>query len=329
MSNGAWERDCSPSIVGRLLKAQGYSLRKNRKSIETPTGKPPDRKRRNRQFLYINRQRREYEARELPVISIDTKSREFIGQFYQDGLAWDQESIDVFDHDFPSMAKGVGIPHGIYDTLRNEGFISVGTSKDTSQFAVDSLRTWWLRIGHQAYPQANEILLLADCGGSNGYRTRLWKQQLQEQFCTPLGLTVRVCHYPPGASKWNPIEHRLFAFISRNWAARPLDSYQTMLNFIRTTSTNTVRSLSLSEPMACLTSSASSLSGISGKDSGAATQWPSPSGMLKTLRCRCRRRLSAPRQLRTVFAAIESSQVPRRLSARNDPRLRNARKNTS
>jgi hypothetical protein len=116
---------------------------------------------------------------------------------------------------------------------------SVGTSKDTSAFAVDSLRTWWLRIGRQAYPQANEILLLADCGGSNGYRTRLWKQQLQEQFCTPLGLTVRVCHYPPGASKWNPIEHRLFAFISRNWAAQPLDSYQTMLNFIRTTSTNT------------------------------------------------------------------------------------------
>ena len=229
--------DVCPATVGRLLKAKGYSLRKNRKSIETPTGKPPDRKRRNRQFLYIAKQRCQYEARQLPVISVDTKNRELIGQFYQHGLSWGQESTPVFDHDFPSMAKGVGIPHGIYDTLRNEGFVSVGTSKDTSEFAVDNLRAWWLQIGQDAYPNANQVLLLADCGGSNGYRTRLWKQQLQEHFCNPLGLTVRVCHYPPGASKWNPIEHRLFAFISRNWAAVPLDSYQTMLNFIRTTST--------------------------------------------------------------------------------------------
>ncbi len=231
--------DVCPTTVGRLLKAKGYSLRKNRKSIETPTGKPPDPQCRNRQFLYIAKQRRQYEVRELPVISVDTKSRELIGQFYQDGQSWGQKSIPVFDHDFPSVAKGVGIPHGIYDTLRNEGFVSVGTSKDTSEFAVDNLRAWWLKIGRHAYPHANEILLLADCGGSNGYRTRLWKQQLQEQFCNPLGLKVRVCHYPPGASKWNPIEHRLLAFISRNWAAQPLDSYQTMLNFIRTTSTNT------------------------------------------------------------------------------------------
>ena len=229
----------SPTTVGRLLKAKGYSLRKNRKSIETPTGKPPDRQRRNRQFFYINRQRRYYEARQLPVISADTKNRELIGQFHQDGQAWDQESIAVFDHDFPSTAKGVGIPYGIFDTLRNEGFVSVGTSKDTSQFAVDNLRAWWLKIGCHAYPHANEILLLVDCGGSNGYRTRLWKQQLQERFCNPFDLTVRVCHYPPGASKWNPIEHRLFGFISRNWAAQPLDSYQTMLNFIRGTSTST------------------------------------------------------------------------------------------
>ncbi len=231
--------DVCPTTVGRLLKAEGYSLRKNRKSIETPKGKPVSPQRRNRQFLYIARQRRKYEAEEMPVISVDTKNRELIGHFYQNGESWGQESRDVFDHDFPSMAKGVGIPHGIYDTLRNEGFVSVGTSKDTAEFAVDNLHTWWVTTGCLAYPHADEILLLADCGGSNGYRARLWKQQLQEKFCTPLDLTVRVCHYPPGASKWNPIEHRLFASISRNWAAQPLDSYQTMLNFIRTTSTKT------------------------------------------------------------------------------------------
>ena len=173
------------------------------------------------------------------MISIDTKNRELIGQFFQDGLAWGDEALDVFDHDFPSMAKGIGIPHGLYDTVRNEGFVSVGISKDTSQFAVDHLRTWWIEHGRLAYPRAEEILLLADCGGSNGYRTRLWKQQLQERFCNPFGVTARVCHYPPGASKWNPIEHRLFGPISSNWAAQPLDSHQTMLNFIRGTSTKT------------------------------------------------------------------------------------------
>ena len=229
----------SASTVRRLLKANGYSLRKNRKNLETPTGKPPDRESRNRQFLYIAQQRRRCEAKDIPVISLDTKNRELIGQFYQDGLSWGDESTAVYDHDFPSVAKGRGIPHGIYDTLRNEGFISVGTSKDTSQFAVDHLRAWWTQHGHDAYPDAQEVLLLADCGGSNGYRTRLWKHQLQERFCNPFGLTVRVCHYPPGASKWNPIEHRLFGFISRNWAAQPLDTYQTMLNFIRGTSTQT------------------------------------------------------------------------------------------
>jgi len=228
-----------PSTVGRLLKAQRYSLRKNRKSLEAPTAKRPERQRRNRQFLYIAQQRRRYEARHLPVLSIDTKNRELIGQFYQDGLAWGRQSTPVFDHDFPSLAKGVGIPHGILDTGRNAGFVSVGTSADTAEFAVDNLRAWWRQVGQLAYPNADEILLLADCGGSNGYRIRLWKQQLQERFCNALGLAVRVCHYPPGASKWNPIEHRLFAFIARNWAAVPLDSHQTMLNYIRTTTTQT------------------------------------------------------------------------------------------
>jgi len=230
--------EVSPTTVGGLLKAEGYSLRKNRKSIEAPTGKPPDRKRRNQQFVYISKQRRHYEENQLPVISVDTKNRELIGRFYQNGRSWGRESIEVYDHDFPSMARGIGIPHGIYDTGRNEAFVTVGTSKDTSQFAVDNLRAWWQQLGRNAYPHAKEILLLADCGGSNAYRARLWKQQLQERFCDPFEVTVRVCHYPPGASKWNPIEHRLFGFISRNWAAQPMDSYQTMLNFIRHTSTS-------------------------------------------------------------------------------------------
>lgn len=225
--------------VGRLLKAQGYSLRKNRKNIETPTGKPPDPQRRDRQFNYIRRQRRHYEAEGLPVISIDTKSRELIGRFHRSGRCWSSEPIEVFDHDFPSAAQGVGVPYGIYDTLRNQGFIAVGTSKDTSEFAVDTIRWWWVHIGRQAYPHAEEILIVADGGGSNGYRTRLWKQQLQEQFCNRVGMKVRVCHYPPGASKWNPIEHRLFAHISANWAAQPLESYETMLKYIRTTRTDT------------------------------------------------------------------------------------------
>ncbi len=225
----------SAGTVGRLLKAQDYSLRVNRKSLESNSGKAPDPHRRDRQFHYIRRQRRTYETRDLPVISVDTKSGELIGCFFQSGQRWSSELLPVFDHDFPSQAMGVGIPYGIYDAGRNEGFVAVGTNSDTSAFAVDSIRTWWLQIGHHHYPEADEILLLADCGGSNGYRTRLWKQQLQERFCNPLGLKVRVAHYPPGASKWNPIEHRLFSFISANWAAEPLVSYQTMLNFIRTT----------------------------------------------------------------------------------------------
>ena len=229
----------SPNTVARLLKAQDYSLRKNRKQLEMPTDKPVDPRRRESQFRYIRRQRRAYEARACPVISIDTKSRELIGRFHQAGQCWSAEPIQVFDHDFPSAAEGVGIPHGIYDTVRNEGFVSVGTSRDTAAFAVASLRRWWTQVGRNVYPGAEEILLLADCGGSNGYRLRLWKQQLQQEFCDPLGMKVRLCHYPPGASKWNPIEHRLFSFISANWAAQPLESYETMLKFIRTTRTDT------------------------------------------------------------------------------------------
>jgi len=228
----------SAGTVARLLKAKRFSLRKNRKSLEFQSGKPSDPVQRDRQFLHIRDQRESFGKQRLPVISVDTKSRELIGRFHQSGRRWSDQPIEVFDHDFPSMADGVGIPYGIFDTARNEGFVCVGRTKDTSEFAVDSIRTWWTQIGRRAYPRAKQLLVLADCGGSNGFRTRLWKHQLQTEICNRFGLTVRVCHYPPGASKWNPIEHKLFSFISANWSGQPLVSYETMLNFIRTTRTS-------------------------------------------------------------------------------------------
>ncbi|MBW1790540.1 MAG: ISAzo13 family transposase [Deltaproteobacteria bacterium] len=180
-----------------------------------------------------------YVSPNTAVISVDTKSRLLIGRFHQKGRRWGQEPIKVLDHDFPSDAQGVGIPYGIYDTYRKEGFVCVGTSRDTGQFAVDAIRTWWLKSGRDHYPQAEEVLVLADSGGSNGYRIRLWKYQLQTAFCDRVGLKVRVCHYPPGASKWNPIEHLLFSFVSKNWEAEPLVSYERVLKSIRTTKTKT------------------------------------------------------------------------------------------
>jgi len=229
----------SANTVGRLLKQMDFSLRKNIKSLESGLSKPPDPRKRDLQFRYIRSQIRDYVANKMPVISVDTKSRELIGSFHRSGRKWSQEPIKVLDHDFPSDAQGVSIPYGIYDLSRNEGFVCVGTSCDTSEFAVDSIRTWWLQAGSAHYPHADRLLILADCGGSNGYRTRLWKHQFQVAFCNRFSLQVKVCHYPPGSSKWNPIEHRMFSFISNNWAAHPLLDYETVLKFIRTTKTTT------------------------------------------------------------------------------------------
>lgn len=229
----------SAKTVGRLLKQMNYSLRLNLKCLESGQSKPPDPRQRDLQFRYIRSQIRRYKANAMPVISVDTKSRELIGPFHQYGRKWSQEPTRVLDHDFPSDSNGVAIPYGIYDIIQNEGFVCVGTSRDTSEFAVDSIRTWWLKSGSRHYPNADRLLILADCGGSNGYRIRLWKQQLQIGFCDRFGLQVKVCHYPPGSSKWNPIEHRMFSFISNNWAAQPLLDYETVLKFIRTTKTST------------------------------------------------------------------------------------------
>jgi hypothetical protein len=229
--------DVSAKTVGRLLKKMDYSLRKNLKSLESGIKNPPTAHLRDQQFRYIRSQIKDYAARGYPVISVDTKSRELIGAFCQPGRRWCQQPTEVLDHDFPSDAKGVAIPYGIYDFCRNEGFVNLGTSRDTSEFAVASIANWWKMMGSVQYPNADHLLILADCGGSNSCRTRLWKHQLQAAFANRFNLCVKVCHYPPGASKWNPIEHRMFCFISNNWAAQPLTDYETALKYIRTTKT--------------------------------------------------------------------------------------------
>jgi hypothetical protein len=232
----------SANTVARLMHEMGYSLRLNLKNLESG-GRSLSRndwRLRDQQFHYIHAQLKEYQAHGLPVISVDTKSRELIGAFHQAGRRWSRKPIEVYDHDFPSDAEGVAIPYGIYDLQRNQGLVCVGTSHDTSQFAVDSIGTWWMQYGMDRYKNAHRLLILADGGGSNGYRNRLWKYQLQTAFCNRFGVDVKVCHYPPGASKWNPIEHRMFcfiSFISNNWAAVPLKDYETVLNYIQTTKT--------------------------------------------------------------------------------------------
>lgn len=162
-----------------------------------------------------------------------------MGEFKNPGKSWEQEAVEVNDHDYRSLASGVGIPYGIYDMQANCGTVYVGTSHDTSEFAVDSIEKWWRKEGAKRYPKARELLILADGGGSNGSNRRAWKHNLQRSLCDRHSLTVTVAHYPPGTSKWNPIEHRLFSEISKNWAGRPLDSYETILNYIRTTKTST------------------------------------------------------------------------------------------
>jgi len=224
----------SRNTVGRLLRQMNYSLRTNRKRISA--GSTSDR---DRQFRSLCRQRDQFEKRGDPVLSVDAKKRELIGNFKNPGVKWAPSATAVNDHDFRSAARGIGIPYGIYDTQTNRGSVFLGTSHETSAFAVSCLRKWWQREGRKRYPQSGHMLILADTGGSNGAQRGAWKQEIQRQLCDRLGLSVTVSHYPSGASKWNPIEHRLFSQISRNWAAEPLDSYEKALKFIRTTATTT------------------------------------------------------------------------------------------
>ncbi len=223
-----------------------YSLKANVKRLSGPAH--PDRE---PQFQYIQGQREAFLGAGLPVISIDTKKKELIGNFKNGGRAWRQEADAVNVHDFRQDALGRAVPYGIYDLQHNRGYVSLGNSADTPQFAVDSLGRWWEEEGRGGFPGADKILLLADAGGSNGYRSRRFKQQLQEQLANRLGLEVTVCHYPTGASKWNPVEHRLFGPISINWAGQPLRTFETMLSYIRGTTTGTglkVKAFLLDQP---------------------------------------------------------------------------------
>lgn len=223
----------SERTVNRLLHALGYSLQSNRKTIEGR--QHPDR---DAQFQYLNRRVRAFQRQGQPVVSVDTKKKELVGQFRNGGQEWQPmgqpELVKV--HDFPDKVLGKVIPYGVYDLAANTGWVSVGVDHDTAEFAVETLRRWWHHMGREAYPQATRLLLTADGGGSNGSRCRLWKVELQK-LADELGLQLSVCHFPPGTSKWNKIEHRLFSFITMNWRGRPLISHEVIVQLVANTKT--------------------------------------------------------------------------------------------
>jgi hypothetical protein len=222
-----------PHTVGRMLRPLGFGLRGNLKRLSGPPH--PDRE---APFQHIAGQRQVFTAAGQPILSIDAKKKELVGNFKNAGTAWCQRPESVNTYDFIADAQCRATPYGLYDPVTHHGHVCVGTSADTAVFATDALANWWQGPGKRAYPQARQVLLLADGGGSNGYRVRLWKCSLQ-RWADRTGLAVTVCHYPRGASKWNPIEHRLFSQISRNWAAVPLRTLDTMLACLRGTKTQT------------------------------------------------------------------------------------------
>ncbi len=221
------------TTVARLLRLQRYALRANRKRLSRH--RDPER---DRQMRYIARQRRKFLKASWPVISVDTKKKELIGAFKNAGRTWRQVPLDVLTTDFRQDAVGKAVPYGIYDLARNAGYVVVGQSHETAAFAVAAIRSWWCAVGRHTYPDCSHLLIEADSGGANGYRNWLWKVGLQA-LADEFHLTLTVTHYPTSASKWNPVEHRLFSPISSNWAGQPLNSFETVLKFIRTTRTET------------------------------------------------------------------------------------------
>jgi transposase len=225
----------SDDTVGRLLKKLGYSLQAPAKQKEGTAH--PDR---NAQFEYLNDQATAFVADGQPAISVDTKKKELVGEFDSGGVeyqpAGEPERVNV--HDFVDPELGRAIPYGIYDVANNEGWVSVGDTADTAEFAVNSIRSWWQEMGKRRFPDATRLLVTADAGGSNGYRVRAWKAELAK-LAAETGLDITVCHYPPGTSKWNKIEHRMFSFITMNWRGRPLTSYRTIIELIAATTTET------------------------------------------------------------------------------------------
>jgi hypothetical protein len=218
-----------------LLHEAGYSLQANRKTREGLAH--PDR---NAQFEYINASVARSLIRDQPAISVDTKKKELVGDFKNGGREWRPHGApeEVRVHDFLDKTLGKAIPYGVYDMINNQGWVSVGIDHDTAQFATNSIRRWWHEMGQARFPKAKELLITADGGGSNGHRTRLWKVSLQA-LADELGLTLNVCHFPPGTSKWNKIEHRLFSFITQNWRGKPLVNHQAIVSLIASTTTST------------------------------------------------------------------------------------------
>ena len=221
--------------VATLLKQSGYSLQANRKTQEGTSH--PDR---NAQFEYLNTCVAGFNKKGQPVISVDTKKKELVGNFKNAGSEWRPKGKpeEVLVHDFPDKTLGKAIPYGVYDMVNNQGWVSVGINHDTAQFAVNSIRRWWEQMGQQRFPNAKELLITADGGGSNGHRSRLWKVSLQS-LADDLNLKLFICHFPPGTSKWNKIEHRLFSFITQNWRGKPLVSHNIIVNLIASTTTRT------------------------------------------------------------------------------------------
>jgi len=223
----------SGTVVRRLLKDQRYSLKSNRKNL---SGSSPDR---DEQFGIITALRKDFTTRGMPIISIDTKKKELIGRFKNPGQTWCRNATEVKDHDFRSEALGIAVPYGIYDVTSNSGLLVIGRSADTPEFAVNCVARWWQEYGSSNYANGKELLILADGGGSNSARSRMWKKALTEEIADRFGITVTVAHYPTGASKWNPIEHRMFSEISKNWAGEPLFSFETLAGFAAGTTTKT------------------------------------------------------------------------------------------
>lgn len=222
--------------VANILHELEYSLQANSKTSEGKEAHPD----RDEQFKHINRTATRFLKNSLPVISVDTKKKELIGNYKNQGREWHLKGkpIDVLSHDFPDPKVPKAIPYGVYDVGDNTGWVNVGITADTAEFAVESIRQWWKRMGQNRYPGATKLLINADSGGSNGYRIHLWKYELQK-FCNEFHLAISVSHYPPGTSKWNKIEHRLFSFITQNWRGRPLVDYRTIVELIASTKTTT------------------------------------------------------------------------------------------
>ena len=227
------KQNISEGTVGSIIKNLGYSLQANVKSKENGSSEERD-----SQFRYINEQVKIFEKKNMPVISVDTKKRELVGNFKNNGRKYQKkgkaEIVNVYDFEY--LAKGKAIPYGIYEVIKNNGFVNVGISHDTAEFAVESIKQWWKNIGKRNYPKAKELLICSDSGGSNANRSRLWKFYLKK-FANKTKLKITVCHFPPGTSKWNKIEHKMFSFISMNWKGKPLRSYEMILNLIEGTKT--------------------------------------------------------------------------------------------